>query len=240
MAPPVQPTPEPLPNQEGRHEDGAANQPSIEGIRRRINWLTVLNVLVALSTIGQTVFSWRALELTQKANEMTQDALNLTRRLERAEIVVEDISRLSLSSSNPYEGVFVRIRNVGRGSAQTVEVLTRPTRPVELRKRTQLPCDRWAGNGMLSSALGPGQDVSFTTAPIKLLPDGSYYIYQRRATMYLWFKIRYVDAVGEAERTSCYAITGTGHAPRLPPTTPWRRCLPEDFVPNARTKCEEP
>lgn len=67
-------------NPESQALQQAASRSALERIRNRINWLTLLNVLVALSTIGQTFFSSLALQKTNEANQLTRESLQFARQ----------------------------------------------------------------------------------------------------------------------------------------------------------------
>lgn len=200
-------------------------------------WFLDPNGVVAVATVfALLVIGYQAC-LMRQSNEATKRALELTQRLERASVVVENIGMLSLSSR--FAPVTVRIRNVGRIPAQSIEISTRPTRPVELSKITEVPCDRWTSAEMVESALGPGQETTWQTPGIKLTQDAAYKIHNRYAHLFLWFDVHYVDAIGPRQHYSCFVITGTDADNSRPPANPWRRCAPYELKPGGRAKCDD-
>jgi hypothetical protein len=205
--------------------------------------IALLTIVLALASIWQWQLTDRSLELTRRSLDLTRESIELTRQqltttkaVERAHVVVEDISPLSLSSR--YGSVTARLRNVGRVPAEAVEVMTITPTDHTFGKLTELPCV-WLNSEMVPVALAAGQDTSVATGQFEITQDMAGRIYRGDAKMFLWFSISYRDAFGPVHETSCFSARGSTLATRFrPPMEGWQRCGIHDFKRNGRTQCE--
>ena len=202
--------------------------------------IALLTIILAWSAVYQWRATEKALTLTAESNAITRDAVDLTREqlvmtkaLERAHVVIQDIGPLPLINMRR---VSVTIKNIGRAEARDVEVGTANNGMGEapLNRDTKLPCV-WGTKGMVMSALGADQTAIYHTPEIEILTSTAQQMRSGKGRLFLWFAVSYSDTVGRNRETFCYAWTGD-------PLGNWRRCDIFDYKnrlnPDPKTACD--
>jgi hypothetical protein len=175
------------------------SQYAIAKLSRRINWLGALNVLVAISTLVQTVFSYRALTLASEGTRLDQRAWIGVQRPTFPKAVGLGEGRLVLA---------VQLTNYGRSPALHVTSVMTFQQIVSGLDISFAPTydDRAVRDHVVEEETGtihPGMEVALRQPTLfGIAPNGTE---ESMFATYLYGRVKYEDMFGgHHETTFCF------------------------------------